>query len=109
MTKFGMTTKDLMNAKGGSTSLQKMVDKVITVTGMATDVTTDSETGKEINVSYLASADGTVYGAVSGTVNNSVEMIINALEEGDLTVPMDIRVNGNTSNGGRTFLTITIL
>ena len=109
MSKFGMTVKDLMNAKGGSTSLQKMVDKVITVTGMATDVTTDSETGKEINVSYLASADGTVYGAVSGTVNNSVEMIINALEEGDLTVPMDIRVNGNTSNGGRTFLTITIL
>lgn len=108
MRKANLTTKDLLNAKGCSTSLQKIIGETITVTGLATDTTTDNETGKEVQVSYLATVGG-VYGAVSATVYNSVDMLIDSIEDGEIQLPLDIMVKGNTSNGGRTFLTISII
>ena len=108
MIKVGMTTKDLLNAKGGSNSLQAIKEQVIKVTGIATDLTTN-EDGKEVQVAYFATQDGDIFGSISATVISSAEFIIDAITDNELTFPIDIRVNGRTSKGGREFLTLTVM
>ena len=104
----GMKRKDLINAQTGSIKLQSMKDKVITVTGLAVGQAIDNETGELKPVGYLATPEG-VFGTVSATVIPAIENIIDAVDDGDITLPCEIKVHGRTSNGGREFLTVSVM
>ena len=104
----GMQRKDLINAQTGSIKLQSMKEKVITVTGLAVGQAIDNETGELKPVGYLATSDG-VYGTVSATVIPAIENIIDAVDDGDISFPCEIKVHGRTSNGGREFLTLSVM
>ena len=103
----GMTKKDIINAQTGSIKLQAMKDKVISVTGLAVGDVLDNETGENKAVGYLATKDG-VYGTISATVIPAIENIIDAVDDGDITLPCDVKVIERKSNAGREFLTLCI-
>ena len=108
MKAVGMTKKDTINAQTGSMKLQTMKDKVISVTGLTVSDAVDNETGETKAVGYLATKDG-VYGTISATVIPAIDNLIDAVVDGDVELPCDIKVIERKSNAGREFLTLCIM
>ena len=104
----GMTKKDLINAQTGSLKLQAMKEKVLHATGLAIGQATDNETGEQKNVGYIATNDG-VYGTISATVIPAIDAVIDAVADGEITLPCDIKVIERKSNAGREFLTVSLV
>ena len=108
---INFTAKDKVNALAGASSLKDFAGKTMHVVGAAIDDVTDIETGEVKTVGYMAvEENGTrcIVSTISGTAIESIGCIIGYMED-EKAAAVDITVNSRKSNGGRDFLTLTLL
>ena len=108
---INFTAKDKVNALAGAASLKEFSAKTIRVVGAALDNATDVETGEVKTVAYLVAdtnGERRIISTISGTACESVSAIIDYMTEETLDA-VDISVNARKSNGGREFLTLTVV
>lgn len=106
-TSKNFTKKDAFNIIGAVT-IDKVKGTHINVVGAAlgTDVSYDS--GEEVSTGYLKSADGTIYSTISPTAQQSIEQLIDMLDDVD-GEPIEIAVQTRKSNAGRDFIVLTLV
>lgn len=102
-----MSTKDMINARTASVQLKAAPER-FTVTGLAISQDVDKETGEMREVGYIAADNDTVYGTISNTALQTIEEIINAVENEEISLPCEIGVGLRKSNAGREFITLTL-
>ena len=108
---INFTAKDKVNALAGAASLKEFSAKTIHVVGAALGNATDVETGEVKTVAYLVAdtnGERRIISTISGTACESVSAIIDYMTEENLPA-VDISVNARKSNGGREFLTLTVV
>lgn len=105
--RVGMTTKDILNAQSSSVQLKSAPSR-FRASGFAIAEDIDNETGEVRNVGYVVSEDGTVYGTISATAIKAIRPIIQAVNDGEFELPVEIGVAMRKSNAGRDFLTISV-
>jgi len=103
----GMTAKDLINAKTASVQLKSAPER-FTCTGIAISTDTDKTTGEVKQVGYAVAGDGTVYGTISSTAISSLEAIVEAIDNKDLELPLDLGMAIRKSNAGRDFIVLSV-
>lgn len=100
------TAKDSINSRSGQ-SLQDMEDaSTLTIVAAAAMNVTDEEDGELKKVSVLVTEDKEYMTSISATVFDVMPDVIELLNEEPV---LEIRVNKRESNGGREFITLTIL
>lgn len=98
-----MTNRELFNAKNAGQKIE--VGMIIEVVKIGEFPDTDKD-GKDIIVSAMQSADGTIYTTISATIHDSMDLLGDILaEEGSVKV----KVNENVSNNGRKFFQLQII
>ena len=98
-----LSKRELFNAKNAGQKIEKGMEFKVTNVGTFPDVDKD---GNNVTVTALLTEDGTIYTSISATIANSIDMLNEIIEEeGAVTV----KVNENTSNGGRTFYQLQII
>ena len=102
-----LTAKDLINARTASQKLQSAPEEIV-VRGLAVLEDTDKTTGDKRPVGYLVSETGDVYGTVSATAIDTISAVAQAVNDGDLELPLTFRVQLRTSAAGRNFITLSI-
>lgn len=108
---INFTAKDKVNAQGSAASLKDYAGQTIHVIGAAIDTATDVETGEVKNVAYIVADNNgsrTVISTISATAMDCINAIIDYMTEENAT-SVDAVVNSRKSNGGRDFLTVSIL
>lgn len=101
------TKRDIINSRN-SFALQDLDNGTEIVVAKAGIITRpDMETGEPKEVSVLIIEDGTVYSAISATVCDTMEDIVDLIE--DEQAPVTIRLNKRKSKAGREFLSLTVL
>ena len=105
--KVNMSAKDFINAKTSSVQLKSAPER-FTCTAMAITEDVDKETGEMREVGYIVAENGTVYGTISATALSSIEAIIDAVENDEISLPCEIGIALRQSNAGRQFLTVSV-
>lgn len=105
--KCNMSAKDMINAKTSSVPL-KSAPKRFNCTALAVTEELDKETGEIREVGYVVAENGTVYGTISATALSSIEAIIDAVADDDISLPCEIGVSLRKSNAGREFITLSV-
>lgn len=103
-----VTAIDLLNAHGTSLPVKDVKDSTITVVKMAIDEDVD-EHGELKDVGYLFADNGNVYGTISGTAIRTIESMIAYVEQGLVTLPVNIKVNMRKSKSDRDFITLQVV
>ena len=108
---INFTAKDKVNALAGAVSLKEFAGQTMHVVGAALDNSTDVETGEVKTVAYLVTMNDNkrvIVSTISGTACESVDAIIDYMTDEHLDA-VDVAVNARKSNGGREFLTLTVV
>lgn len=105
--KCNMSAKDMINAKTSSVQLKSAPER-FTCTALAVTDDIDKETGEMREVGYVVAENGTVYGTISATALSSIEAIIDAVENDEISLPCEIGVSLRKSNAGREFITLSV-
>ena len=105
---YGMTAKDLFNAKHASKDVKEAIDsgEVLTVTGCAivAEGGTDRN-GQPCDVGYIATNDG-VFGFISSILLSSIPDLAEILESGE---PIDIRFFAGVAKNGSEYYSFMIV
>lgn len=107
MKSINMNAKSIINAKSSSVQLKAAPPRFQAV-GFAIATDTDKETGEVREVGYIVAEDGTVYGTISATAINTIDNIIDAIDDNSFGTPVEIGVALRKSNAGREFITVSV-
>lgn len=107
MKSINMNAKSIINAKSSSVQLKAAPPRFQAV-GFAIATDTDKETGEVREVGYIVAEDGTVYGTISATAINTIDNIIDAINDNSFGTPVEIGVALRKSNAGREFITVSV-
>lgn len=105
--KINLTALDLINARTASQKLQTAPEKIV-VRALAVMEDKDKNTGETRPVGYLITEDNTVYGTVSATAIDTITAVADAVENGDISLPLTFKVSIRTSAAGRNFITLSV-
>lgn len=105
--KINLNAIDVINARTASQKLQTAPEK-FRVRALAVMEDTDKSTGEKRPVGYLFTEDGEVYGTVSATAIETIVAVANAVESGDIELPLTFKVQLRTSAAGRNFITLSV-
>lgn len=98
-----LSKKELFNAKSSSEKIEKGLQ--IDVVNVGSYADTDKD-GKDVTVSVLVSATGTMYSSISKTIAGTLDMLEDIIaDEGHALV----EVRESTSNNGRKFYQLRML
>lgn len=101
------TKRDEINARN-SFALQDLENgAVLTVPKAGLITRPDMETGEPKEVAVLVTDDGTVYSAISATVCDTMDDIVDLIEDEGNAI--QVRLNKRKSKAGREFLSLTVL
>lgn len=98
-----MTKKELFNAKNNGQKIEDGLHIQCVSAGTFEDKDKD---GNPVTVTALADKSGQIYTSISATVADSVDMLIDILEEDG---EVEIVVHKNVSNGGREFFQLSVI
>lgn len=98
---YGMTKKDLFNAKSSSFNIKDYLDTELTITGCAVAVDDDKDVG------YLVIENIGVVGVTSATLIDSIGDLIDYMGDNDDTCV--VKVTARTSKAGKEFYTLSLV
>jgi len=103
---YNFTAKDNFNSIAGI-PMQSKSGETITVVGAAIDERPNAD-GELQEVGLLVGSDGTVYTGISGTAIRGIEMLIDYMNEDNLS-EVEIQFVSQQSKQGRTFITLRLV
>lgn len=100
---YGMTKKDLFNAKSSALNIKDYLDTELTITGCAVAVDDDKDVG------YFVIEDIGVVGVTSATLIDSIGDLIDYMVDSGENSSVVAKVTAHTSKAGKEFYTLSLV